>query len=157
MTPSGIEPVTFQFVAQYLNPCATVVPQSFNVLCISKMCLCFANNFHGLCAFWGYFVFLLLQFYKSLEADECFMANGLWCLWWLLLVVVSCEHEHYCMSTGHWWNGDVTSYLVCNCRNYCLCNISTLCMFILQIWRFLKVMKNIWATWKCKWSNLDYT
>jgi hypothetical protein len=26
MTPSGIEPVTFQFVAQYLNHCATAVP-----------------------------------------------------------------------------------------------------------------------------------
>jgi hypothetical protein len=28
MTPSGIEPVTFQFVAQYLNHCATAVPSS---------------------------------------------------------------------------------------------------------------------------------
>jgi hypothetical protein len=26
MTPSGIEPATFLFVAQYLNHCATVVP-----------------------------------------------------------------------------------------------------------------------------------
>jgi len=26
MTPSGIEPATFQFVAQHLNHCATVVP-----------------------------------------------------------------------------------------------------------------------------------
>ena len=26
MTPSGIEPATFQFVAQRLNHCATVVP-----------------------------------------------------------------------------------------------------------------------------------
>ena len=28
MTPSGIEPATFQFVAQYLNHCANAVPVS---------------------------------------------------------------------------------------------------------------------------------
>ena len=28
MTPSGIEPATFRFVAQYLNHCATAVPQA---------------------------------------------------------------------------------------------------------------------------------
>jgi hypothetical protein len=28
MTPSGIEPTTFRFVTQYLNHCATAVPQS---------------------------------------------------------------------------------------------------------------------------------
>jgi len=27
MTPTGIQPVTFQFVAQHLNHCATMVPQ----------------------------------------------------------------------------------------------------------------------------------
>ena len=27
MTPSGIEPPTFRFAAQYLNRCATAVPQ----------------------------------------------------------------------------------------------------------------------------------
>ena len=29
MTPSGIEPATFRFVAQYLNHCATAVPISY--------------------------------------------------------------------------------------------------------------------------------
>jgi hypothetical protein len=27
MTPSGIEPMTFRFVAQHLNHCTTAVPQ----------------------------------------------------------------------------------------------------------------------------------
>jgi hypothetical protein len=30
MTPSGIEPATFRFVAQYLNHCATAVPRIGN-------------------------------------------------------------------------------------------------------------------------------
>jgi len=35
MTPAGIEPVTFRFVAQHLNHCATAVPispRSFHIL-----------------------------------------------------------------------------------------------------------------------------
>ena len=28
LTPAGIEPATFQFVAQHLNHCATAVPRS---------------------------------------------------------------------------------------------------------------------------------
>jgi hypothetical protein len=31
MTPSGIEPATFQFIAQYLNHCATAVPNQWSV------------------------------------------------------------------------------------------------------------------------------
>ena len=30
MTPAGIEPATFRFVAQHLNHCATVVPRYFS-------------------------------------------------------------------------------------------------------------------------------
>jgi hypothetical protein len=32
MTPSGIEPATFRFVAQYLNHCATAVPDVLSVV-----------------------------------------------------------------------------------------------------------------------------
>jgi hypothetical protein len=35
MTPSGIEPATFRFVAQYLNYCATAVPH-FPALAYAK-------------------------------------------------------------------------------------------------------------------------
>ena len=31
MTPAGIEPATFRFVAQHLNHCATAVPHVYNV------------------------------------------------------------------------------------------------------------------------------
>ena len=31
MTPAGIEPATFQFVAQHLNHCATVTPKMYNI------------------------------------------------------------------------------------------------------------------------------
>ena len=33
MTPSGIEPATFRFVAQHLNHCATAVPQDICIFC----------------------------------------------------------------------------------------------------------------------------
>jgi len=32
MTPTGIEPETFRFVAQYLNHCATAVPKELVLL-----------------------------------------------------------------------------------------------------------------------------
>jgi len=31
MTPAGIKPATFQFVAQHLNHCATTVPHKYYV------------------------------------------------------------------------------------------------------------------------------
>ena len=33
MTPAGIEPATFRFVAQHLNHCATAVPNKINYTC----------------------------------------------------------------------------------------------------------------------------
>ena len=32
MTPAGIEPATFRFVAQHMNHCATAVPLNTNVI-----------------------------------------------------------------------------------------------------------------------------
>ena len=32
LTPPGIEPATFQFVAQHLNHCATAIPASLDKL-----------------------------------------------------------------------------------------------------------------------------
>ena len=113
----------------FLEPYGPV--QACNGIALPKKCLCFTKNFHDLPAFWGYFVFLFLQFCKSLEANKCFISSRLWCLWWFLLVVVSCEHKHYCTSTDHWWNDDVTSYLVCNCVEITVCAIflHCLCLF----------------------------
>jgi hypothetical protein len=37
MTPSGIEPTTFWFVAQYLNHCATAVPDMFSIYVYSNL------------------------------------------------------------------------------------------------------------------------
>jgi len=37
LTPAGIEPATFRFVAQHLNHCATVVPIHYLVDCTIYM------------------------------------------------------------------------------------------------------------------------
>ena len=37
MTPAGIEPATFRFVAQHLNHCATAVPRSERVRYYKQM------------------------------------------------------------------------------------------------------------------------
>ena len=39
MTPSGIEPATFRFVAQHLNHCATTVPMSVLDVSVTAMAL----------------------------------------------------------------------------------------------------------------------
>jgi len=36
MTPAGIEPATFRFVAQHLNHCATAVPDQISVSSINN-------------------------------------------------------------------------------------------------------------------------
>ena len=49
MTPSGIEPATFQFVAQYLNHCVTAVPcKECNTFKIAQKYFYFSNT-----TFWG--------------------------------------------------------------------------------------------------------
>jgi hypothetical protein len=37
VTPSGIEPATFRFVAQYLNQCATAVPESDRIWWVNEL------------------------------------------------------------------------------------------------------------------------
>ena len=44
MTPSGIEPATFRFIAQHLNHCATTVPDSLTFKRRIKSQLPFAGN-----------------------------------------------------------------------------------------------------------------
>ena len=48
MTPSGIEPATFRFVAQHLNHCATAVPTESRSYVKNKenYWLCLIGNIH---------------------------------------------------------------------------------------------------------------
>jgi len=39
MTPAGIEPVTFRYVAQHLNHCDTAVPNALHDLTVIKLSL----------------------------------------------------------------------------------------------------------------------
>ena len=39
MTPSGIEPATFRFVAQHLNHCPTAVPNLCVILIVNEYCV----------------------------------------------------------------------------------------------------------------------
>ena len=36
VTPAGIEPVTFQFVAQHLNYCATMIPKVVGLIYVAN-------------------------------------------------------------------------------------------------------------------------
>ena len=42
LTPAGIKPVTFRFVAQHLNRCATAVPT--HIMNSAEICLSSANS-----------------------------------------------------------------------------------------------------------------
>jgi len=57
VTPAGIEPATFRFVAQHLNHCAIAVPCPYWTLfylCLSQVChiLCGDND---ICTLWGFY------------------------------------------------------------------------------------------------------
>jgi hypothetical protein len=78
MTPSGIEPATFRFVAQYLNHCATAVPSQtiswfyYNVLCgrslkVKNFSLVRNNNLY-------IFIYKVLFIYISFQFASHFFA-----------------------------------------------------------------------------------
>jgi hypothetical protein len=58
MTPSGIEPATFRFVAQYLNHCATAVP---TCVCVC-VCVC---------------VYVYIYIYQNLVSQVFVMCSSL--------------------------------------------------------------------------------
>jgi len=45
MTPAGIEPATFRFVAQHLNHCATAVPQVLASYIHDSLFICIQRNY----------------------------------------------------------------------------------------------------------------
>jgi len=63
MTPAGIEPATFRFVAEHLNRCATAVPNNSNNNYYYYLCV-FAGFFHGVIK-----IFALLEFYAALVTN----------------------------------------------------------------------------------------
>jgi hypothetical protein len=46
MTPSGIDPATFRFVAKYLNHCATAVPHLWSVA-VKTLLICHTNGYES--------------------------------------------------------------------------------------------------------------
>ena len=44
LTPAGIEPTTFRFVAQHIKHCATVVPTLMIILYRIIYCVAFSDN-----------------------------------------------------------------------------------------------------------------
>jgi hypothetical protein len=47
MTPAGIEPATFRFVAQYVNHCATALPHIYIYICVYIMYVCMYMDVSG--------------------------------------------------------------------------------------------------------------
>jgi hypothetical protein len=54
MTPSGIEPATFRFVAQYFNHCATTISGPPSHIYISVACHCLFVKFPQFLCFWSH-------------------------------------------------------------------------------------------------------
>jgi len=51
LTPAGIEPATFRFVAQHLNHCATAIPQYLTYIAIIFFCQIFLFHIQDSCIF----------------------------------------------------------------------------------------------------------
>jgi len=98
MTPSGIEPATFRFVAQHPNHCATAVPSYIYYIHI-YVCVCVCVKFNGEirkvcnCGSGSYkfkikFLSLNPYSYVCLQtiAASTVITNLLFCLWMLKVI-----------------------------------------------------------------------
>jgi hypothetical protein len=77
MTPSGIEPATFRFVAQYLNHCATISGHPF---------------------FIGYYIEVITLTYLLLYRDRCIPSynSKFECSWHKSVLIFKQSYECYC-------------------------------------------------------------
>ena len=68
MTPSGMEPATFRFVAQRLNHCATAVsllPDCFNLIVVSSTCFEHVIAHHQEDSYMGFYGISFMHPYKQ--------------------------------------------------------------------------------------------
>ena len=68
LTPAGIEPATFRFVAQHLNHCATAVPLHYGA---SETKTCMFVCIMYVCVYVGVYIYMQITTVKNYEQKHC--------------------------------------------------------------------------------------
>ena len=69
LTPAGIEPATYRFVAQHLNHCATAVPQTWHILSVFPLQKC--SLFHNSNVFGSCIIHILYTGCAKIKKNNC--------------------------------------------------------------------------------------